>query len=298
MKRSPTWPEAIDRYLQATYGPATAIERLGGMGPGQVHRARFPNVSVIVKRDARPTEVFFYTTIAPTLRAHDIPIPRLEWSGDADDMHWLIVEDIPRPLPRERWGADPSVLKVLGRLHTLSSAQVQPWPGAFRPEWTKRMTAAALSWFPAAIDDLQPLIGAIQGAHQHLFAPECCISGDPNPTNWGLRDDTSPVLFDWERFGFGTPALDLAITIPGLGDAATFKRSASLYLRERGQRRKPGADAVAQLAHHIGVAKMWSVVEFLSNAATGALPNSANTSIEYIVRLFPEWAQRIAGSDA
>jgi hypothetical protein len=30
-------------------------------------------------------------------------------------------------------------------------------------------------------------------------------------------------MYDWERFGLATPPIDLAITVPGLGDDATFR---------------------------------------------------------------------------
>ena len=70
----------------------------------------------------------------------------------------------------------------------------------------------------------------MEQASQHLFRPVCAISGDPNPVNWGLRDDGTLALFDWERFGRCSPALDLAITVPGLGDETAYRAVATSYL--------------------------------------------------------------------
>ena len=135
----------------------------------------------------------------------------------------------------------------------------------------------------------------LQAASQPLFAPRCPISGDPNPTNWGLRDDGSLVLFDWERFGYGTPVLDLAITIPGLGDGATFRRVAGRYLGDRRAVDGPLCPAGERLSREIAIAKVWSVVEFLSNYAEGRLARIG--TIDWLVRLFPGWLQAVSGAD-
>src|SRR5579883_2966731 len=59
---------------------------------------------------------------------------------------------------------------------------------------------------------------------ESIFYTKVAPTGDPNPTNWGLRADGTIVLYDWERFGQATPAIDLAITVPGLGDRAVFQK--------------------------------------------------------------------------
>ena len=291
------WPVPLGRHLRETYGEASAVEPLSGMSGAQVYRVRLAGASVIVKGNVRPAEVLFYEKVAPIVQAHGVPTPYLKWSWHRPESRWIVLEDIPRPFPRERWSADPELLAALRRIHAIPVAAVPAWPGMFRPQWTEQMTEAALSCFPMLVaGSLRPLLSSLRGAYAHLFEPACCISGDPNPTNWGLRDDSALVLYDWERFGYGTPALDLAITIPGLGDDDAFERVAGGYLREQ-HAAGPALPTVEQLSRDIGVAKIWSVVEFLSMYAGGTVANGAATA-GHVVRLFPQWVRGIGGMNA
>jgi hypothetical protein len=160
------------------------------------------------------------------------------------------------------------------------------------------MTEGALSLLPGpAARQLAPVLETMRQAHPHLFAPRCPISGDPNPLNWGLRDDGALVLYDWERYCAGTPALDLAITVPGLGDAAAFRRVAVAYLRPTWvespvRETAPPEGTEEKLAGDIAVAKVWSVVEFLSLYASGAI--RGGVAIEGLVQRFPAWVRQVA----
>ncbi len=291
-------PEPVRQYLAATYGAPLAIERLGGMSRGRVYRVRCPGRSVVVKGMGHSGEVDFYQTVAPALAEHGVATPTLEWSGQDGETWWLILEDIPHPLPQERWLADPELLAVLHRLHASEILPSPERPAAYRPEWTPRMTEAALSLLPdPAARQLAPVLETMRRAHPHLFAPRCPISGDPNPLNWGLRYDGTLVLYDWERFCAGTLALDLAITVPGLGDAAAFQRVAAAYL-QAGRPESPSAETASPrggdegLADDIAVAKVWSVVEFLSLYASGAI--RGGVAIEGLVQRFPGWVRWVA----
>jgi aminoglycoside phosphotransferase (APT) family kinase protein len=79
------------------------------------------------------------------------------------------------------------------------------------------------------------------------------ISGDPNPMNWGILENGEPVMFDWDRFGLGTPALDLAITVPRLGSRGDYEKVAATYCG------KPDD----KLAREIALAKVWTIVDIL-----------------------------------
>lgn len=282
MEHFSNWPEPVCRHIQATYGDPTAVERLGGMSLGAVYRVPFQDASAIVKSNPGPREARFYATVAPALRQQGVPSPALEWSEHVAGAYWMILEDVPHPLPPERWLADPEMLAVLGRLHTATLAHPPPEADLFRPAWTDEITEAALSCFPEAVAaELRPRLRALQERHQYLFLPRCLISGDPNRANWGLRGDGTLVLYDWERFGYGTPPLDLAIATPGFGDTAAFERMASGYLA--GSRPALGK----QLAYDIGIAKIWNVVEFLSMYATGDA--AGHVKIDTLVDMFPAW---------
>ena len=290
-------PEAVRQHLETKYGTPLAIERLGGMSGGRVYRVRCPGRSVVVKGTSRPWEVDFYRAVAPALAQRGVATPALEWSGQDGATWWLVLEDVPHPLPQARWLADPELLAMLRRLHASAIPHAPERPGAYRPAWTPGMTGAALSLLSGPVARrLAPLLESIRGAHPHLFAPRCPISGDPNPLNWGLRDDGTLVLYDWERFCYGTPALDLAITVPGLGDAAAFHRVAATYLRAARAESRPTEraprDTVEQLARDIAAAKVWTMVEFLGLAASGAV--RGGVPIEALVGRFPDWVRQVA----
>lgn len=263
------WPATLRAHVEHHFGQTTAIEPLGGMSGGEVARLCFARASAIVKRSRSPVETHVYTTLSTTLEGHGISLPRLRWSGQDGDDFWLVMEDIPNPLPRERWEADAEALGMLRRLHALPLDRSWMPPGAFVPSWLEGLTEAALDLFPERERaGLEPLLERARRDALPLFEPSCPISGDPNPLNWGLRDDGSLVLYDWERFTLGTAPLDLAITVPGLGDEAAYERVAAVYL--------DGADrgAVEELAGSIRLAKMWSVVEFLAGVSSGAVEPS------------------------
>lgn len=290
---SPLWPQIVHDAITGLSGKPVSVHSLtGGQSQANVWRVRFAHQSVIVKRTKQPRERLFYTTIAPLLREVNIPIPQLEWTGVVDDDYWLVLEDVPAPLPRTRWQADPEVIAVLRQLHQSSlSVQSEASP-FFCPTWTDELTRDALLCFPeASANQLSPLLQELQQTHQYLFAPHCWISGDPNPTNWGVRQDGTVVLYDWERFGRGTPAIDLAITVPGLGEIATFRAVADRYLSQQTDFPLQAVPSRTALMHDIVVAKIWSVTEYLSTYNRDTLAHS--TTIDVLVQQFPTWLERM-----
>ena len=92
------------------------------------------------------------------------------------------------------------------------------------------------------------------------------------------------MLFDWERFGWGTPARDLATTVPGLGTSADFALVAQRYLAISG---KASASAEAVLARAIAAAKVWSAVEFL--AATTEQSGERTQITEWLGQHLSAW---------
>lgn len=287
-------PRSVRQDLSWTLGPIGAVERLGGISGGQVYRVQTPAGGAILKGRARLVEVRCYRELAPKLRAAGVGMPELIWSGRSGADCWLALELIPRPLPPERRLADPAVLGTLGRLHTSGLQPPLDAPDAYRPAWPASMSDAALSLLPRSeADALAPIVGELRRRYQRLFEPRCIISCDPNPLNWGLREDRTVVLFDWERISLGTPALDLAITVPGLGDPAAFRRVAEGYL--------PGASSMREqdeLARDIAAAKTWSLLEFLSNAARFDLGDGGHLgeTSRWLAAQFPDWLRSMRGT--
>lgn len=284
---APIFPSAVESHLAARYGAAQSIEPLSGLSGANVWRVRFAQHSFVVKMTTSANEPAFYGSVAPTLRSHGIGIPALEWSVALPDATWLVLEDIPRAFPKERWLADSEQIAVLRRLH---QSIIVPWPdlpGRYQPRWIDSMTDATLAWMgTASAAPLRPILDALQIAAQPLFAPTCPISGDPNPMNWGLREDGTLVLFDWERFSRATPAIDVAITVPGLGDAQTMRLVAARYLDTH------DGQAVAVMTREIAIAKAWTVVELFSFLGEPAPPPHA--VVAHLCENFPVWLQQVA----
>jgi aminoglycoside phosphotransferase (APT) family kinase protein len=278
----------LEQALIEQFGRRTDTERLGGKSGAQVWRLRFERGSVIVKASSHATEYHFYTQTGPFLRAHGIGIPALLGQQQADDTFWLALEDIPQPLPRGAWQSDSRLIHMLARLHSLPADQITLPAGHFVPDWTDTLTEQASECFPP---NLRPSLRQQFGRWQHeaarLFQPECFISGDPNPANWGMRANGSLALFDWERFCRASPAVDLAIIIPGLGTLEQFQEAAAAYLRER-----PYPANVDQLAEDIARAKLWTVVGYLSEVTEGRLER--DSVVEFLTVHVPAWLDSLS----
>jgi Ser/Thr protein kinase RdoA (MazF antagonist) len=141
--------------------------------------------------------------------------------------------------------------------------------------------------------ELRSYLDAIGDAVQPLKALAQPISGDPNPLNWGLRADNQVVLFDWERVGFGPPAFDLAITIPGLAQQADAQLVAQAYLTTAGTlERHP--TRVQTLAQDILRCKVWVIVEFMATVVEREL--SLPPAYQTFLRTVPDWVAQLASN--
>ncbi len=146
------------------------------------------------------------------------------------------------------------------------------------------MTNDALACFsPVLAHRLAPILHDLRLSYQLLFTPQCWISGDPNPTNWGVRSDGTLVLYDWERFGKATPALDLAITVPGLGDWASFQAVAAAYLEYNAFLSSPTTQEISLLTQQI--------IEYLSLYHAGAIARSIR--IDRLIQQIPAWLEGV-----
>lgn len=287
-----TFPQSIQTVLNNFFGKLSKLDELGGLTDAKVWRLHFTEQAVIVKQSKASNEVFFYEQIAPHLTAKDIPTPHLHYAEHDVDTTWLIMEDIPQLFSRSRWLVDNEQLAYLRRLHQLDGETWRTERTLFRPQWTVEMTEVALTWFPIAVaKELKPLLESMQQSAQPIFQPTCLISGDPNPLNWGMRMNGTLVQFDWERFGWGTPAIDLAITIPGLGTTEDYLEVASTYMSN-------AESAESQyLANAIGLAKVWTIVELLCNFVEAHSEQKHNDIIAYLQDDFPDWVGQLHGAN-
>jgi hypothetical protein len=250
------------------------------MSGARVERLHGTSGTLILKQTPRATEPDVYRSIAPILRDHGINLPECFGIWD-DKRHWLLLEDVPAPLPRERWIADPGQLELLARLHALPVGLLAPLRERYRPAWDDALTEAALALLP----DVDPdLLRTTQADSQPLFIESAVISGDPNPQNWGVRDDGALVLFDWERLTLGDPAIDLAITVPGLPDIAPYQHVAARYVEIT-----RSDDDVTTLVQRMRLAKLWTVIELLAGVTRGNVDR--NGTIDWLIAEPNRWLE-------
>ncbi|WP_026476318.1 aminoglycoside phosphotransferase family protein [Alkaliphilus transvaalensis] len=266
MKR---WPKNLKNYLQSTYGEVAIIDKLAGIKDiGGCYRLKFSNNSIILKEMAEPQEYLFYTESTKFLKNTIPHIPKLLWHYEEGETYYILIEDIPTPLPPKSRQGDPAVVEVLYKLHSETWRKEEVFKGCYRPKWDISFNEALLSQYKEKdAVKLEPILLEAQRQSQELFLPHCWINGDTNPTNWGVREDGTVVLFDWERISCASPAIDLAITIPGLG---TPNDSLETLITKRylSKWRDSYIEFPLQelkLLKQIKLAKIWSAVEFMKD---------------------------------
>ncbi len=268
------FPTSIQRFFLQSYGEPLLINKLNGIkAEGGCYRVGFSNHSIVVKQMAKPQEYLFYSKCSSLLKEFRKHIPSLYWSYRDKDGYWIVIEDISYALPKDRWWqADEQVLRALFLFHTERWGKSLPIEDFYIPKWDHRLTESVLALYSdEAGNQLQALLSKAQKDSQQLFEPYCWINADTNPTNWGVRKDGSVVLFDWERISCGSPAIDLAIIMPGLGtpDNSLELSIAKRYLEMWSNAGLDFPFSEWTLLQQIKLAKVWSVVEFLdSNADT------------------------------
>lgn len=260
----PGLPDAVAAVVAHAVGRPSSRTTLGGLSGSDVERVDGPSGAVVVKR-AGGREVAFYADVAPWLR-DPVRVPRASWAQDG----WLVLEHVPEALPRSRWLADPDVLALLVALHRSDPfALADP----FVPAWPDGLTVRALARLPASARPPLERAREVALASWHGTA---LVSGDTNPRNWRLRSDGSVVLLDWERVGFASPAVDLAVTVPGLGTPDDFAAVSAGYERAGGTQ-VPVEALVA--------VKAWTAVELLAQPRTAALAPVQ----DHLVDALPTW---------
>ena len=265
------WPQEILEFLQH---PTEAEKLSGGLTGCAVHRVKLEDRNVVVKANTAPREAAFYRDFAAVLKAHGICTPKLEMPCESNGELWLVLEAIPEALPDKRWLADSQVLETLRKLHEFKFDHAPKF--AFQPTWMPAMNSHALQFLPKHLEEK---LEAFRTLAQPLLGPCNLISGDPDPMNWGVLENGAPVLFDWDRFGLGTLALDLAITVPGLGSREDYAKVAATY------RGKPDA----QLAREIAIAKVWVIVDILGYVKETRVHERMQPFLESI----PTWLEQL-----
>ncbi len=202
----------------------------------------------IEKEPVSEVEYAFYHNAAPLLAQLGILTPVVK--SACYEQRKLVLEYIPEPIQQDAVTGD-AFLSVIARLHSVPPD----------PSWT----FSTHQWDEAELEGCLALLRLPAQAERQframrkhsnvLFEPHCVISGDTNAGNWGKRENGELVLFDWERFGLGNPAIDLAPLVKGMGGEEDFRVLARRYCQLNS---RFNADV---LAKEIALAKAWIVNE-------------------------------------
>lgn len=296
------FPNSMVNLLESKFDHFMGIEPLKGVaGSGSsTYRINYLNGSVVVKSSQSPRERIFYKLYAQELRENGVHIADVYWTGvDSLQNNWIVLEDIPGMFPQEQWPNNPRQLQILSNLHAykFSSKPIDNEETWYRPKWEEEVTELALTSFKGTshADEVKKLLLNAQTQCQVLFIPNCWLSGDPNPTNWRVRNDGELVMIDWERFCQGSPAIDLAITMPGLGtqDLSLETTIARNYRHVWSKTNENTLPSEAELAFQIRLGKLWTAVEFLANVILNDNHHSQKDSIEYIVKQLPYFLRKL-----
>jgi len=203
---------------------------------------------VIEKCPVSDVEFSFYQHAARHLTQVGISTPKVLFADP--NTRKLRLEFIPHQVSQDEVGRD-EVLSILSGLHGY-----RPDPSWVYHPHTWSETALEKSLMLLALPSrAAKQLRCFQQASDVLFSGQCLISGDSNAGNWGKRDRGDFVLFDWERFSTGSPAIDLAPLIKGMGSKQKFIEFAERYTCIS-RHYNPN-----DLAKEIAIVKAWIVTE-------------------------------------
>ncbi|TNV17911.1 aminoglycoside phosphotransferase [Buttiauxella sp. B2] len=226
-------------------------DNLAKMGAARVCRTSYHGIECIEKSQASNVEFQFYLQVAPAFRRAGIGVPELLASDTTTQT--LTLEYIPYPIGQDALLQNPDVLSTIACIHQFLGNE----GGIFkRHTWLRDKTERALELLKLP-DESAAIISETEKLSACLFSPSTLISGDTNAGNWGIREQGSAVLYDWERFSTGSPAIDLAPLIKGMGNIADF-----VHIAKRYQEVSPYCHSPA-LAQEIAICKLWVVTEVI-----------------------------------
>lgn len=246
------------------------------MGAAKVSVYECNGSTCIHKQDASEVELNFYQYAAQNLSG--VNTPELLGVRGRD----LYIEHVPNRVSLSELLASESTFEQLASIH---HSPYRPNFPVKQHCWTSNATEFALSGLKLP-EVSNAALRHIQSLSQPLFLNSNLISGDSNDGNWGTRQNGELVLFDWERFGYGSPAIDLAPLVPRLGSPADYTSIVEKYIRHSSI--LPGEILEKQLM----IAKSWLVVEVTNLLVRRNKPESS-IYINWYRENVPNWLNSI-----
>lgn len=205
----------------------------------------------IDKYPVSDVEYAFYQRAANQLNQAGITSPQVLFADP--NLRLLRLEYIPHPIDQDAVAGD-DVLSMLARLHRYPPSREWIY---HHHSWSESALEQSLLLL-ALPDKAAQQLRCFQQESEVLFNRQCLISGDSNAGNWGRRDNGDVVLFDWERFGTGSPAIDLAPLIKGMGTPQTMTVLAERYCRMARYYN------LHDLTREIVISKAWIITEVVT----------------------------------
>lgn len=271
---------------------ADAVERvLGGMVsaapvPGVGGRGIFRCESagrMAALKFLSPVEDSFYRDWAPGLASRGVAVPTVWARGQSGHRPWVLLEWL-GPVPDG--DASGTLARKIGHLASIHETR--------RPHRQAGLPSRSGELDRRDLDDAETVFDPREGLRfrRWLEKPwpwlegDSLLSGDPNRTNWGVRDDGTMVLFDWGQAGFGHPAYDLALLAGGLPRVSTLEEIVTLYLAraENGHDEDPGSWLASAIT-----ARLTTVVQFLARWRRGELDPAADAGVAMLKGELLDW---------
>lgn len=251
-------------------------KNLAKMGSAKVNLVEYNGRRCIKKANASQVERDFYQHTANKISGVNTP-QLVDLVGDT-----LYIEYIPKQVSLAFLHLQPSCFQQLAAIHQAAHA---PQFNLKQHQWTPAATDSALSVLalPNITSDALMTMCTLS---EELFSPNTLISGDSNEGNWGARKNGELVLFDWERFGKGSSAIDLAPLIRGMGAIQEYDYIVDRYLECNDCMTKD------TLLKHIVLAKGWIVVE-VTNLLISRNNKNTQMYLDWYKRELPNWMSRI-----
>ena len=249
---------------------------LSNMGSAHVSIETFAGEPCIVKKGASAVEMAFYQFAAGALAGVNTPKLR-----HASGNH-LVIEYIPHRITLDGLHANTSTFEQLACIH---HSTYQPHFPVKTHSWDAGSTDSAMQVLnlPQVTQDS---IRTIEQLSCELFNDKGLISGDTNEGNWGVRDNGELVLFDWERFGVGSPAIDLAPLVRGLGSVSEYESIIERYSRYS------GSFSQDKLLRQLILAKVWLIVD-VTNILASRAKSSASIYFDWYRTHVPHWLMSV-----
>lgn len=274
----------------AVTGEPMTLERLNGVGGPGVILIAGPRGRAIAKYPVR-REAEFYRSWAPLVRQQGLGVPEVYAQGETSARAWILMEALDATLTPPYRDRLPDMTAYLAQLHAMPRDRLRSTddslpirPVALSPQ---DIDDAATLWTAEVRESLVDLLRLPWPA---LPTDMRLVSGDPNPTNWGVRASGQLVLFDWSEVAWSHPAYDLAVLCGGLPEVALVEQVVDVYLKSADVRSPQGH---AQWVAWVLTARLVAFVWFAAWWSRGQLTEAARPGLAMLQDGLVDWIRMV-----